>query len=126
MRNLRPLVLGLVLVILSPLGWGEDVYYCVEEHNLSLEPTGSGDAYELKRYKPTKFTFKYEAAENRLAVSGWGEELYYLDCRHCLAGIGMFHASDGIVVFALRQGRFNSVGSYYSSVDAETGTCSKF
>ena len=53
-------------MILSPLGWGEDVYYCVEEHNLSLEPTGSGDAYELKRYKPTKFTFKYEAAENKI------------------------------------------------------------
>jgi hypothetical protein len=35
MRNIRSLVLGLVLVILSPLGWGEDeeplVLHCVYE-----------------------------------------------------------------------------------------------
>ena len=119
-------MLGLVLVILSPLGWGEDVYYCVEEHNVDLAPTDSGDAYELKRFKEGKFTFKYEAGENRLAVSGWGEELYYLDCRFCNADSGMFSASDGLVVFSLREGRFNSVGGYYSSADAESGTCTKF
>jgi len=126
MRNFRSLVLGLVLVILSPLGWGEDVYYCVEEHNVALRPTDSGDAYELKRFKEEKFTFKYEAGENRLAVSGWGEELYYLDCRHCIADIDRFHATDGLVVFALSEGRFNSVGGYYSSADAGSGTCTKF
>lgn len=126
MRNFRRLVLGLVLVILSPLGWGEDVYYCVEEHSAELAPTDSGDAYELKRYKGTKFTFKHEAAGNRLAVSGWGNELYYLDCRHCYPTSGVFHASDGLVVFALREGRFNSAGAYYSSADAGSGTCTKF
>ena len=73
MRSFRRLVLGLVLVMLSPLGWGEDVYYCVDEHNLELAPTDSGDAYELKRYKPETFTFKYEADADRLAFKGiWG------------------------------------------------------
>ena len=61
MRNFRPLVLVLVLVILSPLGWGEDVYYCVVEHRVELEPTESGNAYELNRYKPETSTLKYEA-----------------------------------------------------------------
>ena len=126
MRNFRRLVLGLVLTILSPLSWGEDVYYCVQEINVALEPTDSGDTYELNRYTPEKFTFKYQAGENRLAFSGWGKEFYYLDCRHCIANIGVFHASDGLVVFALREGRFNSVGGYYSSADAGTGTCTKF
>jgi len=70
MRSFRRLVLGLLLLILSPLGWGEDVYYCVEEHILELAPTDSGDAYELKRYKPETFTLKYEADTNRLAIKG--------------------------------------------------------
>ena len=86
MRNFRPLVLVLVLVILSPLGWGEDVYYCVVEHRVELEPTESGNAYELNRYKPETFTLKYEADSNRLAFKGkaWGgDELLYLDCPIC-------------------------------------------
>ena len=70
MRNLRNLVLGLVLVILSPLSWGEDVYYCVEEHKVELAPTDLGDTYELNRYTPENFTFKYEADANRLAIKG--------------------------------------------------------
>lgn len=126
MRNFRSLVLGLVLVILSPLGWGEDVYYCVGEHKVGLTPTDSGDAYEVVTYTGTKFTFKYEAAENRLAVSGWGEELYYLDCGPCLADRGTFQATDGLVVFSLIEGRFTSVGGYYFYATMGTGTCTKF
>ena len=115
-----------ILLALAPLSWGEDAYYCVQEHNVALRPAGSGDAYELKLFKPEKFTFKYEADANRLAVSGWGKELYYLDCLHCYADNGTFQASDGLVVFSLSEGRFNSVGGYYFSADAETGTCTKF
>ena len=36
MRNFRRLVLGLVLVILSLLSWGEDVYYCEVERSAEL------------------------------------------------------------------------------------------
>ena len=127
MRNLRPLVLGLLLVILSPLGWGEDVYYCVEEHVIELAPTGPGVAYEMKRYIPAKFTFKYEADADRLAVSGWGKNLYHLDCRLvCDASTGMFQAGDRHVSFSLKDGRFNFAASYFSSADAKTGTCTKF
>ena len=127
MRSFRSLVLGLVLVILSPLGWGEDVYYCVGEHSVELAPTDSGDAYELNRYKPEPFTFKYEADADRLAVSGWGKNLYYLDCRLvCDASTGMFQAGDRHVSFSLKDGRFNFAASYFSSADAKTGTCTKF
>ena len=76
MRNFRRLLLGLALVILSPFGWGEDVYYSVEEHNVKLEPTDSGDAYELNRYYEEKFTLKYEESKGRLAIKGrtWGRD----------------------------------------------------
>ena len=72
MRNFRSLVLGLLLVSMSPLGWGEDVYYCVEEHRVELEPVFSdwSAAYEVKLRKKRKFTLKYEADANRLAIKG--------------------------------------------------------
>ncbi len=129
MRNIRSLVLGLLLVILSPLGWGEDVYYCVEEHSIALKPTDSGDTYELLRYTPEKFTFKYEAGENRLAIKGrmWaGEELYYMDCDYCSGAAPMFHAKTEYANFLFNGDRFNYSQTAYSLVSARTGTCTKF
>lgn len=128
MRNFRRLALGLVLVILSPLGWGEDVYYCVEEHSVELEPTESGNAYELTQYKPETFTFKYEADSNRLAIKGrtWGgDELYYLDCRVCSGG-AYFSTGDGHASFKMSNGRFNYASAYHFSAGMKTGTCTKF
>ena len=119
----------ILLLALAPLSWGEDVYYCVEEHNLALAPNESGNAYEIKRYKPAKFTLKYEADSDRLAIKGdnWGRDKpYYLDCSHCNAPIGMFRARDRNIVFSLDDGRFNYAASYFTSVDAKTGTCTKF
>ena len=119
----------ILLLVLAPLGWGEDVYYCVPEHEVELAPTESGDAYEVKRYKPAKFTLKYEADSDRLAIKGesWaGDEPYYLDCKLCRAPIGMFRARDRNIVFSLRDGRFNLGASYFTSVEARTGTCTKF
>ena len=127
MRNFRRLVLGVVLVILSPLGWGEDVYYCVEEHSVELGPTDPGNAYELSQYKPETFTFKYEADSNRLAFKGrtWGgDKLYYLDCLTCAGGA--FSAGDGFASFNMSNGRFNYAGAYYFLAAMKTGTCTKF
>ena len=129
MRNFRRLVLGLMLVILSPLSWGEDVYYCVEEISVDLEPTDSGDTYELKRYTPEKFTFKYEADTNRLAIKGrtWGgDELFYVGCRDCFANSGTFWAGDQDNSFVLRNGRFNYAAAYSRAARMKTGTCTKF
>jgi len=129
MRNFRSLVLGVVLVILSPLGWGEDVYYCVEEHSVELAPTDSGDAYELNRYKPETFTFKYEPDANRLAIKGrtWGgDELFYVVCRDCFANTGSFWAGDQDSSFVLRNGRFNYAAAYSRATRMKTGTCTKF
>lgn len=128
MRNIRRLVLGLVLVILSPLGWGEEVWYCVEEHNVALEPTDSGDAYELNRYTPGKFTFKFEADANRLAVKGktWaGGDLFYMDCVLCSGVTQTFRAKTKFADFVLNGGRFNYALTGLS-VNAKTGTCTKF
>ena len=119
----------ILLLTLAPLSWGEDVYYCVEEHDIGLMPTESGDAYEIKRYKTSKFTLKYEADSDRLAIKGdtWAKDKpYYIDCINCFPLTGVFHASDGTVVFALREGRFNVAAAYYTSVEAESGTCTKF
>ena len=129
MRNFRRLALGLVLVILSPLGWGEDVYYCVEEHRAALEATDSGGVYELKQYKPETFTLKYEADSNSLAIKGrtWGgDELFYLECEMCTPPTAYFDAVTTIGRFSMNDGRF-----FYSRVTFEdakmmTGTCTKF
>ena len=124
---MKHIIIVLLLSLISTVGWGEDVYYCVEEHSIELAPTGSGVAYELKRYTTSKFTFKYEAELDRLAVSGWGTNLYYLDCREvCAASAGMFRAGDRHISFSLNDGRFNYAASYFSSADAKTGTCTKF
>ena len=75
MRSFRSLVLGLVLVILSPLGWGEDVYYCVEEQHLGLRADTKnsagfpdeiplGGTFQVKH--PTKrFTLKFDPIYGR-------------------------------------------------------------
>ena len=129
MRNFRSLVLGLVLVSLCPLGWGEDVYYCVEEIYVELAPTDSGDTYELKRYTPEKFTFKYEADTNRLAIKGrtWGgDELFYLDCEACYAQFKTFMARTGDTTFKLKEGRFNVASAFTFKSGMKTGTCTKF
>lgn len=129
MRNFRRLVLGFLLVSLSPLGWGEDVYYCVEEHDVSLEPVGSSDAYQLIRYKETIFTFKYEADANRLAIKGegWaGDNFVYMDCGHCNGATPLFHAKGEYSHFMLDGGRFNYSQTSFFGVNARTGTCTKF
>jgi len=130
MSNFRSLVLGLVLLSLSPLGWGEDVYYCVEEHSIKLKPTDSGDTYELTRYTPEKFTFKYEADARRLAIKGrtWaGDDPYYLDCYYCNGATPhMFHASTNSGNFLFEGDRFNFSQTGFSQITATTGTCTKF
>ena len=118
-----------ILLIFAPLSWGEDVYYCAVEHDIELAPTESGGAYEIKRYRPNKFTFKYEADLDRLAIKGdnWGgDKLIYLDCTTCLANVGAFRAQNEYAMFTFQDDRFNFAASYFFSVDAKTGTCSKF
>ena len=132
MRSFRRLLPVLVLVILSPLSWGEDVYYCVGEHNVALGPTDSGDTYELNRYKTERFTLKYEAGSSRLAIKSkapsWGgDELYYLDCDgKCFPLVESFYGTDGYAVFVLRKGRFNYAASFSELAEMRTGTCTKF
>ena len=132
MRNFRSLVLGLLLVSLSPLGWGEDVYYCVEEHRVELEPVFSdwSAAYEVKLRKKRKFTLKYEADANRLAIKGrtWaGDDLFYMDCDYCSGTAPpMFHAKSEYAHFLFMGDRFNYSQTTFSLVHARTGTCTKF
>ena len=119
-----------ILLALAPLSWGEDVYYCVTELSRGFEPTNSGDAYEAKAYKTERFTFKYEAAQNRLAMKGgsWHSEgkAYFLDCKTCLPLVGMFHAGTDTNLFVLDDGRFHHAETYFRSSQINTGTCTKF
>ena len=109
---------------------GEDVYYCVEEHRADLEPTDSGDRYELNRYIAEKSTFKYEADANRLAIKGrsWnGNDPLYMECDSCYPLTGMFKArSEYGVLLMDKDGRFNYAAAYYTSATMKTGTCTKF
>ena len=129
MRNFRSLVLGLVLVILSPLSWGEDVYYCVEEQRVGIAATGSGDAYELNQYVEEKFTLKYEISQSRLAIKGkafGGDENFYMDCDYCSGRKPVFHGKTEYAHFLLNGGRFFFTSAGFDSARMTTGTCTKF
>ena len=118
----------LFLLALAPLSWGEDVWYCEEEHVVELGPADSGDAYELIRYKTGRFTLKYEAGEDRLAIKGkpWGGDLHYMECEPCYPD-GFFNAKDSASRFTMKEdGRFFYVISNYREADMKTGTCTKF
>jgi hypothetical protein len=119
-----------ILLALAPLSWGEEVYYCVLDHYVGLEPTESDDAYQLLRYETHKFTFKYEADAYRLAFKGiWGgdgAELDYLNCQSCIASVGIFHAADKDFLFRVSKGRFTFAATSIASLLAKAGTCTKF
>ena len=119
-----------LLLALAPLSWGEDVYYCVAEHIVALEPTDSGDAYELNQYKPDRFTFKYEAPQARLVFKGnsWREnnEPYYMNCENCFPRVGTYFAGNTNHKFALMDGRFHVAAAHFESSSIKTGTCTKF
>ena len=67
MRNIRSLVLGLVLVILSPLGWGEDIYYCKVERSAELAYKDGELQFKDFYYGPT-FGLKLDLDELRISV----------------------------------------------------------
>ena len=122
-------MLGLVLVSLSPLGWGEDVYYCVEELNYKIEDNDSNGSFELQRYEEDKFTLKYVADSNQLAFKGksyGGDELYFMDCRACYPSRSYFDASTSAYVFTMMKGRFFMAATTYAEAHMLTGTCTKF
>ena len=118
-----------ILLALAPLSWGEDVYYCVEELSTEHVLTDSGDAYELKRFKPEKFTFKYEKSQGRLVFKGrtWaGDKPYYMDCDKCYPLAGGFNASNAYSRFMMKDGRYNYAAAYYDAAVLNSGTCTKF
>ena len=136
MRNIRSLVLGLVLVSLAGVSWGEeDVWYCVQEHRVGLEPVFADwlAPYEVKPLKKRKFTLKYEADANRLAIKGRqfaGDGNSYMECTACSPG-GAYEALDTILRFHMLtdgepEGRFIFTKNALGTGEMSTGTCTKF
>ena len=109
--------------------WAEDeVWYCVEEHNYGLDNPPDGN-YKLVHYKDEKFTFKYEADENRLAIVGrtWaGDEPFYLECGLCSRATGFYSGVSETTIFKLHRGRFFHTTNAYTYAAMRTGTCTKF
>lgn len=126
MRSFRRLVLGLVLVILSPLSWGEDVYYCVEELSYHIKDKNSDGAFRLQRYQEAKFTFKYEADLNKLVFRGSTYEALNLECVTCIPTQSFFRADGFVYKFVLDDGRFFVAGAGTDAAEMQTGTCTKF
>ena len=118
-----------ILLTLSPLSWGEDVWYCVEEKKLALGPVlDDGELFQTE-LNPKKFTLKYEPERERLAIKGpgWkeGDSPYYLDCIYCEQD-SLLQARDTFVSFALNGGRFYYGETIVSSTKMASGTCTKF
>ena len=135
MRNFRRLVLGLVLVILSPLGWGEDVYYCVEEASRGLSFDEDGRV-EKQNYTEDKFTFKHIAESNQIAIAGGAlagdKKTVKLACSACYPSItepliAAYYPVVHSTVFSLKGGEFvYAIMGYGKSVVTGAGTCTKF
>ena len=84
-----------ILLAFAPLSWGEDVWYCVEEHAAGLVENESSESYKLQQYETQRFTLKYEAAQDRLAIKGkgWGgDNLYFMPCEMCAPTTAYFDA----------------------------------
>ena len=119
----------ILLILAAPLSWGEDVWYCVEEHNAGIFPSDSGDAYEVQRFIKEKFTLKYEEDSNRLrfkSITWEGKEPFYMQCSGC--GPIFMIASSRRKQFNMRveDGRFFTGSAHIDSALMTTGTCTKF
>ena len=135
MCNFRPLVLGLVLVILSPLGWGEDVWYCVEEASQGLRFDEDGRV-EKGNFTEDKFTFKHIAESDQIAIAGGpfaGDgQTVKLACSACYPSItepliAAYYPVVHSTVFSLKGGEFvYAIMGYGKSVVTGAGTCTKF
>ncbi len=118
-----------ILLALAPLSWGEDVWYCAEEHHVALEPADSVDAYEIRRHKPDLFYFKYDATYDRLVIHGWRDwedDVYYMECSYCIPEASFFRASETSYSFFLKGRRFQTGNIRASDSSISTGTCEKF
>ncbi|MDA8868622.1 hypothetical protein N9H91_02275 [Pseudomonadales bacterium] len=127
---MKKCITGLLLLAFAVPSWAEDdVWYCVEEHNYALDNAPDG-IYKLVHYKDEKFTFRYEADKDRLAIVGrtWGAsgEPYYLDCTICLSSQGYFGANDNTVKFRLAESRFFQTQTSNNGAAMTAGTCTKF
>ena len=68
---MKKCITGLLLLAFAVPSWAEDeVWYCVEEHSYQLEDQNKDGVYRLEHYEDGKFTLKYEADKNRLAIVG--------------------------------------------------------
>ena len=118
-----------VLLALAPLSWGEDVWYCVEEHVAGLVENESSDSYELQKYGTQRFTLKYEAVQDRLALAGkqWGDDnLYFMQCAMCAPTKAFFDAVGTSGRFSMKDGRFFYAATGFNLAKMTTGTCTKF
>ena len=120
----------LILLAIAPLSWGEDVWYCVEEHNSGIRKDRETGNLKTTRHKLQKFTFKYESDKSRLAFKGktWADSgIYYMPCDVCMTNeVALFAANDGTVAFRLDDDKFFVSVSAYASVTIQAGTCTKF
>mgnify|MGYP006124389903 FL=1 len=136
MRNLKHLVLVLVLVSLTGVSWGEEnVWYCVEEASQGLRFDDNGRV-EKGNFTEDKFTLKHIAESNQIAIAGGAfsddGKTIKLACSGCysLATEPFIAAYSPVVhdsVFSLADGRFvYAIMAYGKSVIAGAGTCTKF
>ena len=136
MRNFRPLVLGLVLVSLAGVSWGEEnVWYCVEEASQGLRFDDNGHV-EKGNFTEDKFTLKHIAESNQIAIAGGafsddGKTIKFA-CSACYSSaaeplIVAYNPVMHDTIFSLKDRQFlYAIMGYGKSVIAGAGTCTKF
>lgn len=126
---MKHLILPVILLTLSPLSWGENVWYCQEDQKADISIDEAVGVYRTTSYLPERFTFKHEPDKFRLAVKGrtWGgDHLYYLECGICYLSQPFVHARSSDVNFKLVGDRFFMSKTTNESVSMASGTCAKF
>ena len=155
MRNFRSLVLGLVLVSLAGVSWGEEdlVFYCVEEYDMSVQSIVNGKYEYISGWSAVgtgelrsvpkslgRFQFKWDGKrEGEIAITGddWTgpeESSYVLKCDACWSSYQhdgttypmQLMASNNIANFNLTRKNFFYADASRDSASLRAGTCTKF
>ncbi len=129
--RISSVILLYLLPFVSSFSWSEEdnVWYCVEEQRANIVQDEKTGAYGVRNYVPEKFTLKYEADSNRLAIKGrlyGGSDLQYSDCHYCNPEIPLFNAGAPFRVFTMEGDRFFIGGAWFNTAQMISGTCTKF
>ena len=125
-----------ILLVLAPLGWGEDVYYCVEKASQALVFSDNSETVKELTLTKRRFTLKHIVEANRIALAGEpfsrSGEAMRLVCNTCRFEksetlVSAFYPLTHGTIFSMKDDQFVYAQMIYGDVvNSGAGTCTKF